>query len=372
MMKVLTINTNPAYYDGITNVMINLYNAIDLNNMQVDFLVIEQPPEEIKKILSQNGSKVYCISRKKNNLINYIASLFKLVKKNKYDIVHIHGNSHTVILELLPSALAGCKIRFVHAHNTFCNNMKIHILATPIFDLLCTNRLACGNEAGNFMHGKHDFTVINNGIDTSRFSFSDQNRQEIRLSYEIGDKIVVGHVGTLNNSHKNQSFLIDIMKKLVNINENYHLFLLGDGEDRSNLKQKVSQLGLESSITFAGAVDDVAPFLSAFDLIVMPSFYEGLPLSLIEEQANGLRCIVSDVITEEVNVTGNVTFLSLEKGADYWAENIIASVFPLNREQDSNNAVLKIKKSGYGVKKQSRLLKEQYEEAFKKGTRNYD
>jgi glycosyltransferase involved in cell wall biosynthesis len=244
--------------------------------------------------------------------------------------------------------------------------MKIHILTTPIFNLLCTNRLACGNEAGNFMHGKHNFTVINNGIDTSRFFFNYQNRQEIRLSFELGDKIVIGHVGTLNDSHKNQSFLIHILKKLVNINENYHLFLLGDGEDRSNLKQKVSRLGLESNTTFAGAVDDVAPFLSAFDLIVMPSFYEGLPLSLIEEQANGLNCIVSDVITEEVNVTGNVTFLSLEKGADYWAETIIASIYPLNREQDSNNAILKIVKSGYGVNKQSRLLMEQYEEVFRK------
>lgn len=348
-MKVLTINTSPAYYDGITNVIININHAINKEKLVNDLVVVAKPTEQFIASMANENTRVFYFCRSKKKIFKYMISLIELIKKNHYDIVHIHGNSHTTVLELMCAFLAGCRVRIVHAHNTYCVEKMIHILATPLFNLLCTGRMACGEAAGKFMHGNKKFIIINNGIDTNRFSFDEKKREMMREKFDLKENIVIGHVGALYNSQKNQCFLFEVFQKLYKRNEMYHLCCIGEGPDREKFMKRIQELDLTKNVTFIGAVADVAPYLSMFDLVIMPSNYEGLPLSLIEEQANGLVCFVSDNITNEVDKTGNIHFLALSMGANRWADQIEGQMRSYNRYSYSRHAVKSIIDQGYDI-----------------------
>ena len=363
-MRVLIINTNPVQKDGITSVIFNLIRTIDKTDATYDLLV---PRAEIDSLIEEfrsYGGEVYFLPRSMKKVVQYVNSLKKIIKENKYDIVHIHGNSHTVVLELLAARLAGCKVRIVHAHNTMCNDLKLHKALTGIFNKLCTKRLACGVEAGKFMHGNNNFTVINNGIDVERFSYDEASRERVRQRYNFSENTVIGHIGIFNKA-KNQDFLVDVMSELLKEDKSYKLILIGDGERRQEVEQKVKDTGLCDSIIFAGLTDDVPGYLSACDLFVLPSFYEGLPLVLVEAQANGLYCIVSDCVTTEADKTGNMSFLPLEAGAKTWAGEILKNKNCSDRKDVCEMAAENIKQKGYSATDEAKKLAEIYKNSIK-------
>lgn len=363
--NVLVINTSPAFFDGITNVITNIYTNIEKKNMKMDLLVPKKPPVELCDIFAQEGNRVYYFCRTKKNILRYFFKLISLIKKNQYDIVHIHGNSHTIAIELFAAYIARCKIRIAHSHNTFCKYTVANKLLTPFFDIFCTRRLACGEEAGRFMHGNHEFEIIRNGIMADRFSFKECYRESFRKKYALYENKIIGHVGSLCNAQKNQLFLLDIMCELIKIDLSYRLCLVGGGPDENMIRRKIDELGLKDFVMILGTFDDVSLVLSAFDYIVMPSNYEGLPLSLIEEQANGLKCIVSDSITREVDITGNVFFISLRKGARVWANAIENTPILNNRSLESENAITLIERNGYSIALEVQILKNIYENAYR-------
>lgn len=166
-MKILVINTVPTDKNGITNVIFNYLKAMG-NDVAFDYVAINNPDAFYVNFLEEKGAALYSLKRK--NVLRYIWSLCKIIKQNKYDAIHVHGNSHTVILELLAAKLAGCKVRIVHAHSTGCNSVALHKLLAGLFDSLCTDRLACGESAGKFMFGLKPFKIINNGVDVGNYS----------------------------------------------------------------------------------------------------------------------------------------------------------------------------------------------------------
>lgn len=292
--------------------------------------------------------------------MKYVLSLFKIIKKNRYDAVHIHGNSHTVTIELLAAKMAGCDVRIVHAHSTKCGSATLHKILTLPFDWLCTHRLACGNLAGKFMFGFKPYRVINNGVDVIRYSFDYKLRISLRTKLSLSESdTLIGHVGYFQ-ALKNQSFLVDVFAALVKRNSNYRLLLIGDGTLRPEIEQKVTSLGLKDKVTFTGNIDNVSDYLNAVDVIVMPSLFEGLPLTLIEQQANGLQCIVSDAITTEADKTGNLQFLSLNAPISEWVQSIENSNCKQGREQRSIEAIESIRRCGYSIQEEAKKLKEYY------------
>ena len=251
----------------------------------------------------------------------------------------------------------GCKIRIAHSHNTTCKFMTVHRVLTPVFRILCTHRLACGMDAGRWLYGEKDFTVVNNGIDTERFAFRQESREEIRGMLDVAnDTKLIGHVGIFNQA-KNQQFLVEILNKL---GSEYKLLLLGKGNLREDVERKVQEMGLSERVIFGGVTDRVGDYLSACDIFVMPSLYEGLPLALIEAQANGLQCVVSENITHEVDKTGNITFLPLDAGAAYWAQVLRQMSVAGNREETSRIAIEMITACGYDIHAEAAKLKEYY------------
>lgn len=364
-MKILVINTVPTDKNGITNVIFNYLKAMG-NDVAFDYVAINNPDAFYVNFLEEKGATLYSLKRK--NVLRYIWSLCKIIKQNKYDAIHVHGNSHTVVLELLAAKLAGCKVRIIHAHSTGCNSVALHKLLAGLFDSLCTDCLACGEEAGKFMFGNKPFKIINNGVDVEKFSFNNKAREAFRVKLALTETdILIGHVGYFMPV-KNQSFLVDVFAELAKRDSRYHLVLIGDGAMRTEIEQKVACLGLTNKVTFTGNIDNVSEYLNAIDIVIMPSLYEGLPLTLVEQQANGLRCVVSDAITTEADKTGNMTFLPLKMEAAGWAESI-KSIDVDNTEQRkarSHEAIERIRECGYSIQEEARKLKEYYIKAIRK------
>lgn len=361
-MKVLVVSTVRYRRNGISSVIENLFCSNAFENTNISFLFpIDNDPTMIQK-LERRGFHVYVKSRK--NPVSYFWYLTKLLRQQHINIIHVHGNSSTMALELLAARLVGCKIRIAHSHSTSCLSVRLHNALAPLFHGCCTHCLACGTEAGKWLFQERPFTIVNNGIQTKRFIFSENARKDVRERYHLTDKdILLGHVGIINEG-KNQNFLLDILEVLVQRNQNYYLMLVGEGPLRQSIEQRAAEMGLADKVIFVGVTDNVPAYLSAFDLLVMPSLFEGLPLALIEEQANGLQCIISENITREVDKTGNVIFLPLSDGAQRWA-NIISSIeLPNNRAAQSQESIKKITANGYDIQTEAENLKRLYEQAL--------
>ena len=356
-MNILVISTVSYRSNGITQVIRNLYGNDWYKNDELSFLFPDDNDASLIAELEDKGFTVYQFPRYENGIWSYYKFLKQIVRNKNIEIVHIHGNSHALIIELFASMAEGCKIRICHSHNTTCNNILVHKLISPLFNMLCTHRIACGEAAGRWMYGNKEFIIIHNGINTEQFRFNIDSRNRIRNQYGIEENIIViGHVGNLNKQ-KNQGFLIDIMNK-VKCREHYRLMLVGEGEKRAELERKALELGIEDQVFFVGCTSDVPAYLSAMDVIAMPSLYEGLPLSLVEAQANGLNCVVSSAITEEAYISGNVFFIKNEGSIEDWVNAINHFSTDQDRVKSSDFAINAIRESGYEIDMEiSRLYK---------------
>lgn len=354
-MKVLMINTVPTEKNGITGVIFNIINHINSDKISIDYLSINKPDNHYTKTVNEHGGKMYVIPRSIKKPFSYVRNLYKLLKKNRYDIIHVHGNSSTLTLEMLAAKLANCKVRIAHSHNTTCKYKFVHYVLTPLFRLLCNERMACGIDAGKWLFGNQRFTVINNGIDVNKFFFDNESRNYIRKKYDISDeKIIIGHVGVFN-TQKNHKYLVDAFKKAHEKQPNLILMLVGEGELFEQVKEQVKIEDISNDVIFCGVTNDVNKYYAAMDAIFMPSLYEGLPLTLIEAQANGLPCYISDVITKEVDKTGLIRFIPLDDIND-WVKEMSSFSKKDNRCAESKKSIKNIISEGYSIEHEAEKL----------------
>lgn len=360
MKNILVICTSVFGYNGIAGVILNYYKALDKEKMHIDMLLINEPSEEVKDLLKANNSKLYVVKRNSNPLM-YMHKIKKIMKENKYDLVHIHGNSATMAVELIAAKQAGIPVRIPHSHNTTSDHMRAHKLLKPFFDKNYSYGFACGNEAGKWLYGDNDFVVINNGIDTEKFKYNEEFRQEIREKYGIEDKFVVGHVG-LFNYQKNHEMLIEIFRKLHKKNPNSVLMLIGEGEELEYIKELVQDEKLQDDVIFVGTTNEVNKYMMAFDVMALPSRFEGLPLVLVEAQCCGLPCIVSTNVSIEANITGLVDFVDYDKDIDTYVDKLnLVSVRKGERATIAEEAIKTIKLKGYSILDNGKRIEELYQ-----------
>lgn len=300
---------------------------------QIDYIVFGDEIGEYEQELQEKGCNIYHLPQPSSNYINYLKELYKLIKSNKYQAVH----SHTMFNSgwaMLIAKICAVPVRISHSHSVDDqpNKTKIQKAYEKVMQLLIVNLsthfVGCGVKAGEILFGKKRYhkkgiTVLN-GIDTKEFAYSNANRKEIRKNFEIDNNFVIGHVGHLANV-KNQSFLINLMPGILKKRPNAKLLLLGEGEDRQKLEKQIVDLDLSQNIIMTGNVTDAHKYLSAMDVFVFPSLYEGMPLSIIEAQTNGLPCIISDSVPQDVILTDLIRRLSLKKSDDVWVKAICDS-----------------------------------------------
>ncbi len=367
-MKILYIITTPFALDGITNCVMNYYRALDRSDLQIDFVLINDPIEPFKSEIAANGGKIVVLAGRNRNPAAYFRKLKRVIADGKYDIVHAHGNSCTLAIEMYAAKRAGAKVRIPHSHNTTCEHKLLHRLLRGLFEASYTDAFACGQKAGEWLFRGRPFTIINNGIDLDRFAFRPDVRQAYRRNYGLEQSVVIGHVGHFSYQ-KNHAFLLEVFRALRGGGDRYRLALIGDGELRESVERQAEALGLGGAVLFLGKTTEVPQLLQAIDIMVMPSRYEGLPLTLLEAQAACLPCFVSDVVTDEVAVTGLVRFLSLESPPAQWA-GAVEALTPPDRAAIKADTLDRIVRAGYSIQDNAEKLKALYRECLRRSEKN--
>lgn len=306
---------------GIGNFIMNAYRSVDRSKVQFDFVVCEHREVSFDEEIAQMGGQVFYVTRKSVSPWKNFNETRAIVKKGNYDYVFRHTDVSTVALDLFAAKLGGAKNRIAHSHSTSAKKVWLHKLFRPFLNAVCTERFACSNDAGKWMYGKRKkFRVIMNGIDIPRFVYRPQVRTQVREELGIGaDTLVLGHVGNYMPV-KNHAFMIDLFSKVQKQCPDSKLLLVGDGSLREQMEQQIKELDLEKHVILTGVRHDIPRLLQAMDAFLFPSFYEGMPIALVEAQTAGLACVISDVITPDVCVTEQITRLPLADGVDAWAQ----------------------------------------------------
>lgn len=367
-MEVLYSLPNGLKMDGITSITLNYWENIKNKNIHIDF-VAPFAIDNIREQIEITDSKIYFIQERKKHPIRYMRKLSKLIKENKYDIIHANGSSAMMALEMLAAKKAGCKIRIAHSHNTKTNYPIIDKLLRPIFYKTYTHAFACGEEAGKWLFGKRKFEIINNGRSIQKFQYNKETRKKIREKYNLQNQIVLGHVGTFNYQ-KNHEYLIDVFSELIkNSDKKYKLILIGDGKYKCEIEEKVKELNIQDDVIFVGKTNEVQNWLQAMDIMIFPSRFEGFPAVLVEWQIAGLPCIISDKITDKVKLTELVQFESIEKSPKEWV-NKIKNIIIEDREKNRAEILEQIKESGFDIQENAKELERKYIKIFEGAVKN--
>lgn len=323
---------------GAETMVMNLYRKIDRNKIQFDFYAIDVGQEYYEEEIAELGGRVFKTVKRSESLIRYCGDLYRLLRTNRYQIIHIHS-SHvsSSLFAAVVGWLAGVKVRVCHSHSSYCEPKWQQALLRPVLNLFINERLSCGELAGRWMYGKRSFQVFPLPVDCKRFLYDEEERAKQREHLKYTDEYVYGHIGRLEYE-KNHVFLLDIFYEIQKWDSKARLVLFGDGGKAPELLAKVKALNLDEKVVFMGRISDVYKRINLFDEIIFPSLYEGLPTVILEAQANGIPCFLSDTITKEIQLTDLVKFISLEKGAEAWAEEIIKS--RTKRDRKKYNAII--------------------------------
>ena len=357
MKKILIVITT-AYVPtgGLAGVMMNYYRNVDRSGLQIDFASTNEVPSVLADELKVNGSKYIQLPNRKN-VLGYFNSLRKVCKG--YDITHINGNSATTVIELLAAKIAGVKKRINHNHTSSPDHKKISDIFHPFFKRLVTDRVACSDLAGNWLYGRGNFLLLRNAVDVDKYRFNEGKRLTIRKLFGISDDCtIIGHLGKIDKK-KNHPYLIRIFYEYHQLNPNSKLFLVGDGVMRQEVEALVDKLEIRDYVIFAGLRTDVPDMLQAIDYFVFPSFWEGMPLSVLEALSSGLTCIISNYITKDAMIGPHVSSLSIEEHPVVWAKYIYNHPLP-NRREACNESAKLITKSGYNIKVEAKELLKLY------------
>lgn len=347
-----------------------IYNTLSKISTEYRIDIVLQTKEnknqKLLKLCKNKRVKLYYITPFEKNIIKSTLQLYKILKNNNYDIIHIHLNSLLNITPIIAGILARKKI-ILHSHNTKNNKggkigLLLHKINSYWISKLKILRIACGEGAGKWLYNKSNFYIINNAIDLEKYKFNEQERNHLRNKLQIHrNEIVIGHVGRFVEA-KNHIFLLKIFNEILKKNDNYKLILIGNGELEEKIKEKALELNVIEKIIFLTNVQDTSRYYSTFDLFLFPSLFEGLPFVLVEAQTSGLKIIASDTITKEINITNSIKYLTLMKNEEYWSNYILKEKG--NTKEIREKLYLSMKESIYDIDKEIKKMEIFYKKLF--------
>lgn len=341
---------------GIESLLISIFNNIDRDEFEFDFLVHSIGSNQNLRKIEKLGGKVYTIDKfNPKNPFKYKKDFQNFLSNHKeYQILHCHfrGTESTILKVAKKYGLT--TISHCHGINYGSGIKKIirDYLKNDVIKY-CDYKFACSIEAGKFLFKDSKFTLIKNGIDLEKYIYNEDVRKEVRNKLKIINNKVIVHVGSFLQV-KNQKFLVDLMKDLVKIDDKILLLFVGDGYLKEESENLTKKLNLEANVKFLGSISNVNEVLQAADLFLLPSLNEGLPLSAVEAQSAGLKCLLSDSIPKDVKLTENVEFISLND-KEKWKKMILDS-FGYERK----NLYKAIDDKGFNIKNTSKFLEEFY------------
>ncbi len=334
MKKILQIVSSPLQEDGLTRIALEI-DARLKGSCQMELAARYEEGNPIAEAYVRNGGILYRLPEKKD-LFSYMKRIRRIVAEGSYDAVYIHGNSAMMYFEARPAKR--CKVPVLtHCHNTRTDHPLAHRLLKPSFNRLVDLKIGCSDPASFWAYCGDRIRTIRNGVDTERYRFRPEVRSRIRGELGIGDKVVFGFAGRFNKQ-KNVLFLLDIFSGIRKKEPDADLLLFGDGEMKEEIREKIRALALTDHVKEMGVTNELEDFYQAMDVMIMPSLYEGLSLVALEVQANGLPLLLSDACAKETFVTDYAVPMSLDKGADAWAEKALALYHELERGKATEEA----------------------------------
>lgn len=322
-------NIASLHLGGSQAFVMNMYRNIDRSKVQFDFVVTPETKEGFYDEITNLGGKIFsCPRYKGTNHIQYNKwwdDFFNEHPENKV----IHGHVRSTASIYLKIAKRHGLVTIAHSHST-SNGNGISAIVKRIMQLPIRKQadylFACSDKAGKWLYGEKAITqqnyyMIPNGVDLKRFEFDVNKRNQMRMTLGIKkDMMILGHIGRLSTP-KNHKFLLNVFNKYHKINSNSKLLLVGDGELFDCIKEHIDKLNISDAVIMTGSKQNTEDYYQVMDIFVFPSLWEGLPVSVVEAQANGLQCLISDVITHDVDLTDLIQYLPLDE--ELWLGAIV-------------------------------------------------
>lgn len=325
-MNILMVVKNLRLSNGVSSYVMNYYRKlIKCDDINIDFLVVSDVGSSYYDEIYNNGSKIFFMPKLKNiyKCYKYLEEIFS---NNKYDVLHSNVLNSDAIIAIVAKKY-DVPVRILHSHATQ-NGDRFwkKIINWPFFQIAkkCSNVFfACSKKAGDNLFKKSDYHLIYNSIDYEKFKYSEEFRKQIRKENNVEQgTLVLGTIARITKQ-KNPFFIVDIIEMLKKQNVNFVFWWLGNGDLDDEIKMYANSKNVADKIKFFGATDDIYKYYSALDMFLLPSFYEGLPVVGIEAQINGLLCMFSTNISEEVKLNNNVFFLNINNPS-IWYDNILS------------------------------------------------
>jgi len=344
---------------GVERLLYDYYTNLDNREIAFDFVIFDREKKGIfEKPLEEMGCRFHCVPRMKGLGLGYLRALWKIFREGEYQVVHAHRGSRSFFVLLLAWA-AGVPVRIAHSHIAFEPDKNIiKHLKTVVFKRLCrvfaTDLFACGDDAARFMWGTSDpdrVRKMTNAIDTQRFHRALNAREQMRASLGIRDEFVLGTVARID-VQKNPMYLLKIAEAVRRGGRKAVLLVVGTGPMEQEVRQRASEMGLDGFVRFLGTREDIPELLAAMDLFLLPSLFEGLPVTLIETQASGLPALVSDRVTKEMDKVGLIRFLPLDDDVSCWRDAIVNA----GLNEDRSAYAGKVLDAGYDISDQAHRL----------------
>lgn len=367
MKKNILIYTERWCSGGIESLLSNLIKHIDKSKFNINILVSQKETDIYDEILGNNKVDEILDKRCENPFSRIFKTIFrfkKVIKNKEIDVIHLNIYNGVGMIYAYIANKVGVKNIIVHAHNSGIDDDKfkikyfLHSISKAIFSKYADNYIACSKEAADFcfkIPKNKSLTIINNGIDTERFKYNKETRSQYRRNLEIEDNFVVGNVARFVEQ-KNHDFLIDVFLNLKQLIPNAKLLLVGNGLLEEKTSSKVKKFNIEKDVIILKERNDVNNILQCFDIFCLPSKYEGLGIAVIEAQACGIKCVVSDGIPKNAIITPNVKVISLKEEAKAWAE-IISQYKNIEIETDTTEY---IRSNGYDIKENTKKIEKIY------------
>ena len=362
-IRILQVLPTLNICGGVENYLMNYYTRMDLSAVTVDFAVHDVRDSYFKDMIESRGGRVYGLP--KFTLKNYAAikrQIVDIFESTPYSIVHCH-QANAAFLYLRLAEKYGVPHRILHSHQAAAADKFTHAVRNmPLLFIgkkYANMNFACSRLAGEYLFKKKPFTVIKNAVDIEKFSYSEAFRAEIRARYGLSDDaFIIGNIGRFC-PQKNQEFALRVFAACFRRQPNAYFFLIGEGELSDSLQKFAKDNGLTERVVFVGKTTEIQKFYSAMDVFLLPSLYEGLPVSGVEAQVAGLPIVTSDTVTEELALLPSTLFLSLEDSIDFWSETVLRFA-----SEKRIGGVEIMKKAGYDITEEVKKLEELYYNCF--------
>lgn len=350
---------------GIETMLMNYYRNIDRSKVQFDFLLHCKHKSHYEDEILSLGGRIYRVpSYHPNELLKYKKALKTFFKEHtEYKVVHSHIKFYGLYV-LKAAKKAGVPVRIAHSHTAnkfykFNKTLPFRIYTRFWFKYQYTHVYACSPEAAEYMAPKKPYTIMHNAIDASAFRFNNEERICLRKKLNLtDDALLIGHVGRFT-AEKNHIFILNVFQEILKLRDNVHLLLIGSGKLYDEIIQKAKDMRIYDHIIFTGVRKDIPSLMSAMDIFVFPSIFEGFGISLVEAQNSDLPCVISDTFTKASIISDKVTILSLKDSPMQWANSIVNQ--KITKRKDCTQTTIN---AGLDIKSNAKQLENFYLEAY--------